>query len=256
MILIIPALEIRSGRCRRSIQGDPALESYYARLQEEPAEMALLLRRENARTIHVVDLDALDHSPSEANRKAIESIIDAVDIPIELLSKFDDPDTCQHWLRRGAFRLVLSDLIVTAPEQVFRLVERYSASRLVLGIRAVARRVQVGQQVLMDVELARQARDLGIRRVVYSDVGWEGTYDGPDFELIEEFARTVQMSITVAGGIDSPEELWRCNSLQSVGVDSVIVGRALAENRFPCQHIWRMVEAETGKKIAPSQKST
>ncbi len=257
MVLIIPAIELRNGQCRRRIQGPSGTEEYYARLQQQPERMVQLLREENARSLHIVDLDGLESgSPSEENGRATERIVDAVDIPIEYFSVFRTAAECERWLHRGVFRLVISDLVMTCPEAVERLVHRYTPSRIVLGIRARNRFVSIGMETLSDVDLALRAKALGMRRVIYSDVEWEGTYRGPDFEMITAFAQDVRMSITIAGGIDSPQELWRCNTLRSVGVDSVIVGRALAENRFPCQHIWRQVEALLEKKSDGSQKKS
>ncbi|KXB98188.1 MAG: hypothetical protein AA908_01945 [Chlorobi bacterium NICIL-2] len=257
MVLIIPAIELRNGQCRRCVQGPAGTEEYYTQFQRHPERMAQLLRQENARSLHVVDLDGLESGiPSEENARAIERIVDAVDIPIEYFSVFGTADECERWLQRGVFRLVISELIVTHPEEARRLVQRYTPSRIVLGIRARNRIVRLGGEMLRDVDLALRAKALGLRRVIYSDIEWEGTYQGPDFEVITRFAQDVRMSITIAGGIDSPQELWRCNTLRSVGVDSVIVGRALAENRFPCQHIWRQVESLLEKKSGGWQKKS
>lgn len=256
MVLIIPAIELQNGRCRRRIDGDATLQDYYSYLQEHPEELARLLRQENARSLHVVDFDAIEGNPSDANRTAIANIAGAVDIPIELLTVYSSVEECQHWLDAGVFRLVVSDLVLTDPAGVETLVARHTASRIVLGIRACNRLVHVAGQTVDDVTFALTAKALGIRRVIYSDIQWEGTYEGPDFSLVESFARSVQMSITIAGGIDSPQELWQCNSLRDVGVDSIIVGRALMENRFPCQHIWRAVEATLQKNFVAPQKST
>lgn len=257
MVLVIPAIELSEGQCRRQFVGESGMEAYYEYLRRNPAELAQLLRQENARSLHIVDLDGLNKGKTTvANCTAIEDITAAVDIPVELLSVFRTSDDCQQWFHRGIFRLVLSDMIITSPEEVEQLVRRYTASRLVAGIRARNRRVMVAGAEIDDVAFALAAKALGIHRVIYSDIAWEGTYHGPDFELVMSFAQLVGMRITIAGGIDNPEELWRCNDLLHYGVDSVIVGRAIAENRFPCQYIWRRVEAIMKKKNAPLEKSS
>lgn len=257
MVLVIPAIELSEGRCRRQFIGETGMEAYYEHLRKNPAALAQLLRQENARSLHVVDLDGLNKGETTvANRTAIEEIAAAVDIPIELLSVFRTSDDCQQWFHRGIFRLVLSDMIISSPEEVEQLVRRYTASRIVVGIRAHNRRVKVAGQEMDDVAFALAAKALGIHRVIYSDITWEGTYQGPDFDLVRSFAHQVGMRVTIAGGIDNPEELWRCNDLLQYGVDSVIVGRAIAENRFPCQYIWRRVEALMQKKNAFTKKSS
>ena len=249
MVLIIPAIELVNGLCRRRIEGPPGTELYYTELQQYPERYAQLLRMENARSLHVVDLDALDLGmSSDKNASAIRRIVDSVDIPIELFSIFRTKEECESWLSHGVFRLVISDLVVSSADAVATLVRQYTPSRIVLGIRAQNRFVTVAGETLSDVDLALRARTLGIRRVIYSDISWEGTYSGPDFQLLRSFAQELCMNITIAGGIDGPHELWHCNTLQQYGVDSVIVGRAFAENRFPCQFIWRHVEIQSLKK--------
>ncbi|MFM8569238.1 MAG: HisA/HisF-related TIM barrel protein, partial [Candidatus Kapaibacterium sp.] len=79
---------------------------------------------------------------------------------------------------------------------------------------------------------------------VYLDAAWEGTYEGPDVETLRRIARESGMRITAAGGIDSPQELWAMNELLGENIDSVVVGRAIFENRFPCQLMWRSIEQE------------
>jgi phosphoribosylformimino-5-aminoimidazole carboxamide ribotide isomerase len=210
------------------------------------ADVARLWRIENAKTIHVTDVDSLRGDDASANRTSIMEIVQSVDIPIQLKSDVRTVRDCMDWLDNGVFRLIVSTLVLDDPAGLKSLVKEYTASRIVLGIRAHAGRVTFGHEypAMSDTEFAARARDCGLQRIVYSDASWEGTYEGPDVQTLRRIASQTQMKITAAGGIDSPQELWALNELEGESIDSVVIGRAIFENRFPCQHMWRAIEAE------------
>lgn len=243
-------MELMQGHCVRKIAGEPGTEAYYERLSEYPRELAKLWRVENAKSLHITDRDALYGEDNEDNQTMIQEIIDSIDIPIELFSRFDSVETCREWLELGVFRIILSTLILDDPEGVAQLVREYTSSRIVVAVRANNGVVEFGGEYppIGDAEFALQAKELGIRRIIYSDLAWEGTYFGPDVDTLQRIASETTMRVTASGGIDSPQELWHVQDLVSFGVDSVVVGRAMFENRFPCQKIWRLIEAENNSE--------
>jgi phosphoribosylformimino-5-aminoimidazole carboxamide ribotide isomerase len=85
---------------------------------------------------------------------------------------------------------------------------------------------------------------------MYADTSWEGTLQGPDLACLKEIADYSSMRITVGGGIGGPEQLWALQELRSIGIDSVVIGRALYENKFPCQGMWRSIEAKLEPDIS------
>lgn len=246
MILIIPAIDLEHGHCARCIAGEPGTENLYSVISDHPFELARLWRRENAKSIHITDHDALEGEHTDFNAPTIEKLVRSVDIPVQLLSYYRTVQECRRWLETGIYRVIINELIHTDPDGVKALVKDYTASRIIVGIRARNRRVIFPElrYDVGDVEFALEAKALGIQRVVYTDISWEGTLCGPDYGMLIDIARRTKMRITEAGGVAGPEQLWKLQELQSEGIDSVIVGRALYENRFPCQKIWRQVEAE------------
>ncbi|MFN8367703.1 MAG: HisA/HisF-related TIM barrel protein [Candidatus Kapaibacterium sp.] len=247
MMLIIPAMDFTQGHCVRKIQGEPGTEHFYEKLSENPHELAKLWRIENAKSLHITDRDSLNGNDNSDNIASINDVIDAVDIPVELYSDFKSVEECEHWLEEGCFRLVLTTLLLDDPDGVRRLVDEFTPSRVVVGMRTNNRVIDFAGEypTMKDIEFANLAKDVGIKRIVYSDANWEGTYFGPDVEILKAVAQETSMRITASGGIDSPQELWMIQDLYTYGVDSVVVGRALFENRFPCQKIWRLIEAES-----------
>lgn len=240
-------MELINGQCARKTCGIDGTESFYEMLSENPVELARLWRIENAKSLHIMDKDSMYGRDNTMNMTVIADITSAVDIPVEVVADYTTVEECRKYLDIGVFRVVISSLIFDDPDGVEDLIDAYTSSRVVLGIRALNRMVDFkGERPAMrDTEVALLAKSLGIKRIVYSDRTWEGTYFGPDIEVLRDLAVTTDMRITSAGGIDSPEELWHVQELSKFGVDSVVVGRALFENKFPCQKIWRMIEAET-----------
>ncbi len=250
MILIIPAMELANGGCTRQTEGRRATTEYYEQLSSQPADLARLWRVENAKTLHITDRDGVMGLDNTRNCEVIHEIVRSVDIPVQLYSRFTDVASCTHWLENGVFRLVLSSLILDDPDGVEQLVHEYTSSRVVLGVRATEGYVDFGEKHgrMTDTTFALLGRQLGITRMIYSDSSWEGTYFGPDPDTLRRMAETTHMRITASGGIDSPQELWMLEELASHNIDSVVVGRALFENRFPCQKIWRSIESELSQK--------
>lgn len=246
MLLIIPAIDIEHGHCVRCITGEPGTETLYTLISVNPSELARLWRRENAKSIHITDHDALQEKHSSYNAETIGNLVRAVDIPVQLLSYYPTTDICRNWLESGIYRVIVSQIILTDAEGVRELVKEYTASRIILGIRAQNRRIVFPDlhRDIGDIEFALLAKSLGIQRLVYTDISWEGTLCGPDYDILTEIARATKMRVTAAGGVAGPEQLWKLQELQREGIDSVIVGRALYENRFPCQKIWRQIEAK------------
>ena len=99
-------------------------------------------------------------------------------------------------------------------------------------------------------EIINLAQSLGMNRIMYADTPWEGTLHGPDLDILKDIAQHSSMRITVGGGIGGPEQLWALQELRSFGIDSVVIGRALYENKFPCQEMWRSIEAKLEPDIS------
>lgn len=215
---------------------------------DEPVDMALLWRRENARTLHLLDRDGL-YEGLPVNHDAIVEVVRRVEIPVQLVSSLVDIEECERWLSEGVYRLFLHDIIERDPEGVAGLVGRHGPSRICAG--AVARggltdfNWRGGAVAGRDtVEFALRAKSLGMNRIFFTDRDYEGGSRGPNFEELERLATGSGMHVTAAGGVATPEQLWRLQEMEAVGIDSVVIGRALYENSFPCQQLWRDIETE------------
>lgn len=246
MLLIIPSIDILNGHCKRCIEGSPGTESLYSDYSCHPEQLVQLWRRENAKSLHITDYNAMDEHHPQINIEPILRMVKATDIPIQLLSSFPTVEDCAFWLDNGMYRVILNEVMLTDPEGVKSLIKQYTPSRVVAGIR-----VKNGLPTMPDIDcslsvdaLIDHAMNIGINRIVYSDIDWEGSLQGPDFSQLESIAQNRKLRITVGGGIGGPKQLWDLQSLRNLGIDSVIIGRALYENKFPCQKMWRSIEAQ------------
>ncbi|PSQ98487.1 MAG: 1-(5-phosphoribosyl)-5-[(5-phosphoribosylamino)methylideneamino]imidazole-4-carboxamide isomerase [Bacteroidetes bacterium QS_9_68_14] len=243
MALVLPALDLRGGRCVRLRQGDYAEETVYF---DDPVKMARLWRVQNACALHVVDLDAARGGlggEGEDNRDAIGAICEALDVPVQLGGGIRSLEAIEAALEMGVYRVVIGTAAVREPALVSEAIERFGCRRVVVSIDAEDGEARVdgwteggGTGV---AELALDMEERGVRRFVYTDIRRDGTMEGPNVEAYRTLGQRLHKAkITASGGVGGYDDLLRIQELAPYGVDSVIVGRALYENAFPCQQFW------------------
>ncbi len=244
MILVIPSIDIRAGKCARLVQTLPGLGRDYS---DDPVEMAILWRGENAKLLHVADLDGtMDGLPR--NLHVIREITSKVDIPIQVSAGIQTYETAVILFESGASRVVLSTEVLANVQDLNRLLTQYGPRKVVVALDS-------GKESTLPnlISLGLQLKSLGVERAIYRDVSRDGTLAGPDFNAIRQFVEGTGLKVTAAGGIAGYPDLRRIQELEPFGVDSVIIGRALYENRFPCQELWRQCEREL-TNLAPTRR--
>ena len=241
MVLVIPAIEIKGGRCVQMVQG---VEGFT--YSDDPVEMAKLWRRENAKSLQVTDVDgAMTGQP--VNREVIKRMIATVDIPITLGGGLRTFEQVQEAFTLGAYRVIVGTMMVENPDDVRRTVEAFGPTKTVLAVDAIDGIVQKrGWQVSSGesmLDVAMKGKAAGIRRISYTDIRLDGTLRGVNFKALRDLGEGTGLRITASGGIGGLEDLLRVQDLEKYGVDSVLIGRALYENKFACQGLWRLCEA-------------
>lgn len=241
MILLIPAIEIKDGRCVQMVQGEEGF--YYS---DDPVQMARLWRQENAKSLHVTDIDG-KLTGHLVNVDVIKEMTNSVDIPIELGGGLRTFESVKLAFDLGMYRVLVGSKILDNEDEARKVVSTYGASKVVLGIDAVDGMVVIygtGEPTGKSaVEIALKGKELGFKRVVYTNVRNDGTFRGVNIAVLRELAEKVGMRVTASGGLGGLHDLLAIQELETVGVDSVIVGRALYENKFSCQGLWRRCEA-------------
>jgi phosphoribosylformimino-5-aminoimidazole carboxamide ribotide isomerase len=230
-MIIIPAIDLKEGRCVRLLQGRKEDETVYS---DDPAAVARRWQDEGATYLHLVDLDGAFEGGSR-NLGAITRILEAVAIPVELGGGIRSLDAVSRLLSLGLDRVILGTVAVRQPEVVRAAVERFGPDRIVVGIDAKGGRVAVKGWVetteVGAVDLALRMKALGVRRVVYTDIATDGMLAGPNVEATGALARTTDLKVIASGGISSLDDLRKVATLEPFGVEGVIVGKALYEGR-------------------------
>ncbi len=244
-LLVIPSIDIQNGKTVRVIQGAPdASSGIYG---NDPVETAMLWRTENAKIIHIVDFD-LSQKRSRRNFPLIEEICDNVIIPVEYgggVHSFEDAETL---FSLGIYRLVIGSLFFDDKDEYKKILEHFGAFRVSAAIDVYegevvvhARKERTGYS---PVAYAKELAEMGVERFIVTDIGRNGMLAGPNIELSERIAKETGVRVTHSGGVSNSEDLYALQELVPIGVDAVIIGRALYENRFTCQKLWRRAESE------------
>jgi len=241
MLLIIPSIEIENGKCARKVQGTGGFV-----YSDDPVEIAKLWRKENAKSLHVTDRDGIT-SGNLINFEIVRRIVKTVDIPIELgggIRKFDDALLA---FNNGIYRIVIGKMLLENFDDAKKTLDTYGPSKVVFGIDSQfvesAAKINPLYNGLTPLSIALYAKQIGFRRFIYTDVTVNESSRAPNFISIKNMADNIQSRLTVSGGISNLDDLMKIQEYESLGVDSVVIGRALYENKFSCQKLWRVCEA-------------
>jgi phosphoribosylformimino-5-aminoimidazole carboxamide ribotide isomerase len=243
-LLVIPSIDIKDGKTVRVVQGIPELDC--KEYGSDPVEMALIWRAENAKSIHVVDFDAA-FDQSKSNHEIIKNICKSVIIPIVYAGGIRDMNDAEAIFDLGVSRIAVSTMALESKQEFQKLFDKYGPTKIVVSFDIIdnelvtrARQRKTGLNFLA---YAKEINELGVERCIVTDVKRNGLVQGPDTYYSREIAINTKLKVTHAGGIRNKDELIDMQELVPIGVDSVIIGRAFYENRFPCQKIWRLAES-------------
>ncbi len=226
-LLIVPAIDLRGGRCVRLERGDPAHETRY---DDDPVARARAFVADGAQAIHVVDLDGAFGDGE--NQAALGAICRAVDVPVQTGGGVRTPADAHARMDAGAAAVVVGSLLVEDPDAVRGMIDRWG-ERIVAGIDARGDRVATrGWQrdggVSRD-DLVRAVASWGVTRVVYTEISRDGTGSGYDVAALAHVAALTPMRVTASGGAKTMDDLIALRDGTPANVDRAIVGRAIYE---------------------------
>lgn len=227
---VIPAVDVSEGRVVRLVEGDPSRKTVYG---DDPAGQARAWRDLGAPRVHLVDLDGA-FAGSPRNREAILAAAAAAGVPVQVGGGIRTLEIVDMLLTGGVDRVVLGTKAVT-DEAFLREALRRGASRVVVALDVRGREVQLegwtqgsGQDV---ASTARRLAQLGVARVLCTDVARDGKLEGPNLALYEEIAGAAGIPVIASGGVASLDDLRALAALATRGVEGVIVGKALYDGR-------------------------
>jgi phosphoribosylformimino-5-aminoimidazole carboxamide ribotide isomerase len=220
---IIPAIDIRGGKCVRLYQGDYSQQIVF---DEDPAAVALRWQAQGAHWLHIVDLDGVAEGEPR-NVAIVEKIVSKSDLLVELGGGIRREGVVEELLQKGISRIILGTAAIENPELVSKLCRRFGEA-IVVGLDARDGKVAVhGWQKDTDIDVLQLAREMveaGVRRFIYTDVKRDGTLTEPNFDVVRELVSQLNVPVIAAGGVSKVEHLRR---LKELGVEGAIVGKAL-----------------------------
>ena len=238
-MLLIPAIDLKNGRCVRLLQGEADAETVYS---DDPAAMARSFEDAGAKRLHLVDLDGAFRGQG-TNLDSIHSILKTISIPVQLGGGLRSADDVERMLKLGVSSVIIGTMAVKNPDVFEDIIKNYSSEQIILGIDARNRKVaiegwQEGTEIY-DVDFALHWKKVGIQRVVFTDIASDGMLSGPNMEALRNFARGTGLKIVASGGVSSMEDLEQLKTLEEDGVDQVISGKAIYEGKLDLKEIFK-----------------
>jgi phosphoribosylformimino-5-aminoimidazole carboxamide ribotide isomerase len=227
-LLVIPAIDLADGKCVRLRQGDMNQRTVYG---DDPAAMARHWADQGAEILHVVDLDGAMGGRS-ANLPAIEAIVKAIAIPVELGGGLRTAKDVQRALDLGVHWAIMGTSALRDPEAVSEAVAAHG-ERLIVGIDGRDGRVAVSGWVetsdVAAVDLARRMEAIGVRRLICTDIASDGMMTGPNTESLRAIAEAVSIGVIASGGVSRLQDIVRLKELEPLGIIGAITGKAIYE---------------------------
>ncbi len=225
-MIIIPAVDIKNGKCVRLTQGRMEDETVFS---DDPAAMAQKWAQAGAELIHVVDLDgAFEKSPQ--NLDAVKNIINTVDTPIQLGGGIRNERTVETLFDMGVKRVIIGTEAIKNPQWVMHISRRFP-DQVVVGIDARKGRVAIEGWTettsIQAVDLAKRFEDCGVAAINFTDIHRDGMQTGPNITETERLAGAIRIPVVASGGVATIDDIKRLLPLEKVGVIGVITGKAL-----------------------------
>jgi phosphoribosylformimino-5-aminoimidazole carboxamide ribotide isomerase len=243
-VIVIPAIDLRNGKCVRLHQGRLEEETVYG---DDPVATARQWAGMGAKRLHLVDLDgAFAGKPAHAG--IIKEIAAAIKIPVEVGGGIRNLDAIRDYLEAGVERVILGSVAIQDPGLVKEACDLYPG-RVMVGIDAKNGRVAVKGWVDLAeksaLELAGELKALGVGEIVYTDISRDGTLEGPNLPALTEMVKQSGLKVIASGGISGPQDLVNLKGLGLSNISGVIIGKALYDRRLDLKEAIRIIEEES-----------
>jgi len=239
-MILFPAIDLKGGQCVRLKLGDMAEATVF---NDDPAAQARAFEAQGFRWLHLVDLDGA-FAGRPVNAAAIEAILAAVTIPVQLGGGIRDLAMIETWLARGIRRVILGTVALRDPDLVKDACRRHPG-RIAVGIDAKGGKVAVEgwaeTSELTSIDLARRFADAGVAAIIFTDVDRDGVLKGLNIEATLALARAVNIPVIASGGLASLADIRRLLEPDCTMLEGAISGRALYDGRIDAAEALKLI---------------
>jgi phosphoribosylformimino-5-aminoimidazole carboxamide ribotide isomerase len=241
-VILFPAIDLKNGEAVRLQQGDMARATTFNR---DPAAQAKAFEQQGFEYLHIVDLDGA-FAGKPMNAAAVERILAAVDIPVQLGGGIRDRANIEGWLAKGVSRVIIGTAAVRNPPLVKEAARAYSG-RVAVGLDARDGKVAVEgwaeTSELSTLDVARRFEDAGVAAVIYTDVARDGMLQGLNLDATIALADAVSIPVVASGGLASIEDVRDLLAPRARKLEGAIAGRALYDGRLDAAAALNLIRA-------------
>jgi phosphoribosylformimino-5-aminoimidazole carboxamide ribotide isomerase len=243
-MILIPAIDIKDGKCVRLRQGKMDDTTIFS---DNPIEMADRWAAQGAKRLHIVDLDGAVHGKPK-NAVIVHEIAKRhPDIPIQLGGGVRDEDTVEAYLNAGVQYIIIGTRAVNEPHFVSDIALEFPR-HIIVGLDAVDGKLAVdGWSKLSKhdlIDLAQHFENDGVHAIIYTDISKDGMMQGANIELTKKLAESIRIPVIASGGVTNLEDLMKLKAIEDSGVTGVITGRAIYEGTLDFAEGQRLLLAE------------
>jgi phosphoribosylformimino-5-aminoimidazole carboxamide ribotide isomerase len=244
-VIIFPAIDLKNGECVRLVRGDMAQATVF---NDDPAAQARAFENHGFDHLHVVDLDGA-FAGKPMNALAVENILGAVKMSVQLGGGIRDMKTVSGWLEKGVARVIIGTAAVRDPDFVREAARLYPRG-IAVGIDARDGRVAVdGWAKTSDIsalELGRRFEDAGVAAIIYTDIARDGVLKGLNIEATLALAEAVSIPVIASGGLASIDDVRRLLAPDCARLAGAVAGRALYDGRLNPAEAFAVIAAARG----------
>ena len=242
-MILFPAIDLKDGQCVRLVRG---LMEEATVFNDDPAAQARAFETAGFEYLHLVDLNgAFEGRP--VNADAVEAILGAISIPVELGGGIRDLKTIEMWLEKGIARVIIGTAAVKDPDLVIEACKKFPG-RIAVGLDAkggkVATEGWADVSELTVLEMAKRFENAGVAAIIYTDIDRDGVLEGLNIKATVDLANAISIPVIASGGLSSIEDIEKLIAANCPGIEGAISGRALYDGRIDPREVLTLLKGK------------
>ena len=239
-MIIFPAIDIKDGKCVRLIKGDFNKMTSY---KESPFEQAKIYFENGFSNIHIVDLDGALHGKS-SNSKTVKEILKNFKIKIQIGGGVRTIDDIDNWIKRGVDKVIVGTAAIENKNFLREACKKFK-NKIALSLDVKDGFIFLSgwkkQTNILAVDFLKEIQNIGVSRIIYTDINKDGTKKGPNIEDTIELSNKVKVPFIISGGISSIEDIKKIKSLNHPNIEGVIVGKSIYDGDIKISELAKQI---------------